>query len=288
MSIIQHHRTWPAALVAALACIVSSSTGTVFAAGATGLPVIVRPCDVAGNQLDGPGYFVVTAASGSTTQLYALLGNKSHEKAVVSIVPVDGATGIYGGVTARLASQPRQLVGSWIHLSASKVMLDPDKGQVVSFTLQVPKHTKPGQYVGALTAFVPARDTRRGTGFAFTVQTRLADDVVVTVPGPQSSGFQSAGVKTQRRTDGTYVIAHIKNTGTMMLKGSGYLWIWLRGQRAAVLARLMSVDTTLPHTTANYPLFLGMHPRPGRYAFKLKLWWNGGHSMENGNMRIWR
>lgn len=282
---MKRYRTWIVTL-SSLMSIISMSAGTAFASGATGLPVIVRPCDASGNQLDGPGYFVVTAAPGSTTQLYALVGNKSHDKAKVSIVPVDAATGVYGGVTARLASQPRHEVGRWIHLSTGKVSLAPNQGQVVSFTLHVPKHTRPGQYVGALTAFVPAGVTQRGRGFAFTVQTRLADDVVVTVPGPQSWRFKPAGVRAQRRTVGTYVIARIKNTGTMMLNGWGYLWIWQWGRKSPVLARALHLDTTLPYTSVHYPLLLALHPRAGRYTFKLRVAWNGDHAVQHGIFQV--
>ncbi len=211
-------RTWLLSLLA-LASVVPASSGAVFAAGATGLPVIVRPCDVNGNELNGPGYFVVKAKPGSTTHLYALVGNKSNQRAVVSLVPVDAATGVYGGVTAQLASQPRRTVGAWLRVSAHKVKLGPNKGRVVPFTLNVPKHTRPGQYVGALTSFVPSHDTKHGKGFAFTVQTRLADDVVVTVPGPRRWGFQIRGINIQHRTIGTYVISRVRNSGTMMLKG---------------------------------------------------------------------
>lgn len=269
-----------------VACVPFASRGIAFAAGATGLPVIVRPADAQGNELNGPGYFVVTARPGSTTHLYALVGNRSQQKAVVSIVPVDAATGVYGGVTAQLASQPRHRVGAWIHISTRKVKLGPDKGQIVPFALKVPKHTHPGQYVGALTAFVPSNVTKRGHGFAFTVQTRLADDVVVTVPGPRRWGFQIHGIRVQHRTIGTYVIARVRNSGTMMLKGWGYLWVWAPGQKKPVLAKPLTIDTTLPHTMVGYPLELGLHPRPGRYGFKLKVWWTGGKLVRSGNVQV--
>lgn len=283
---MQRYRRCLAALLAGLACLTPLSTQASLAAGETGLPVVIHPSDINGNETSGPGYFELTATPGSTTKLYALVGNKSHQKAVVSIVPVDGGTGVYGGITAKLSSDPRRVVGSWIHLLVHRVKLDPYKAQVVSFTLHVPTHTAPGQYVGALTAMVPAHDVQRGRGFAFTVQTRLADDVVVTVPGPQTWQFQPKGVTAQKRTVGTYVIAHIKNSGSMMLRGWGYLWLWQQGRRNPVLAIPLHLDTTLPHTMTNYPLQLGKHPRPGRYAFELKVWWNGGKSVQHGSMRI--
>lgn len=279
------HRTWLLSLVA-IASVVPASSSAAFAAGATGLPVIVRPSDVNGNELAGPGYFVVKAKPGSTTHLYALLGNKSNQRAVVSFVPVDAATGVYGGVTARLATQPRRMVGAWLHVSKHKVALGPNRGQVVPFTLSVPRHTRPGQYVGALTAFVPSNDTKHGKGFAFTVQTRLADDVVVTVPGPKRWGFQIKGISTQRRTIGTYTVVHVRNSGTMMLKGWGYLWAWRAGEKKPVLSKPLRIDTTLPHTMVGYPLLLGLHPKPGYYSFKLKVWWKGGRALYHKGIRI--
>jgi hypothetical protein len=119
-----------------------------------------------------------------------------------------------------------------------------------------------------------------------TVQTRLADDVVVTVPGPQSWKFKPAGVSAQHRTVGTYVVAHVKNTGTMMLKGWGYLWIWQPGRKSPVLAKPLHLDTTLPYTSASYPMLLALHPRPGRYAFKLKVSWNGGQAVQHGSFQV--
>ncbi len=285
MRIMRLSRIWLLSILA-VAALVPASSGAVFAAGATGLPVIIRPSDSHGIQLSGPGYFVVTARPGSSTHLYALVGNKSQQRAIVSLVPVDAATGVYGGVTARLASQPRRLVGSWLRIATRKVKLGPDKGQVVPFTLRVPKHTRPGQYVGALTAFVPSNVTKRGRGFAFTVQTRLADDIVVTVPGPKRWGFRIKGISTQRRTIGTYAIVHVRNSGTMMLKGWGYLWAWRAGQKRPVLSKPLRIDTTLPHTVVRYPLILGLHPKPGYYSFKLKVWWKGGRGIYHGGIRI--
>lgn len=274
------------ALVIAIACLASLPSGAAFAAGATGLPVIVRPSDANGNELPGPGYYQITATPGSTTQLYALVGNKAHQPAVISVIPVDAATGVYGGVTAKLASQPCREVGTWIHLSQRRVKLGPDKGTVVPFTLTVPKYTRPGQYLGALTAFVPSNKTRRGKDFDLTVQTRLADDVVVTVPGPQRWRFTIAGVSSKRRTSGTYLIARIKNSGSMMLKGSGYLWVWQPGRRKPILAKPLHIETTLPHTMVRYPLRLGLHPRPGRYSYKLSVRWTAGRTKHRGTIRI--
>lgn len=279
-------RSWLVMLLAGSAALTSIPAASVFAAGATGLPVIIRPADANGDPLPGPGYYQVSARPGSMVRLYALVGNKSQQKAVISIVPVDAATGVYGGVTAKLASQPQRQVGTWIHLPIRKLRLGPNKGQVVPFTVTVPKHTRPGQYVGALTAFVPSRTTKRGHGFAFTVQTRLADDVVVTVPGPKRWGFQIQGIRLQRRTIGTYLLSQIRNHGTMLLHGRGYLWVWGPGQKHPILAQALHIGTTLPRTTVQYPIELGLHPRAGRYHYQLKVWWTGGRTTQAGSISI--
>ncbi|HZU11251.1 MAG TPA: hypothetical protein VFB58_00280 [Chloroflexota bacterium] len=275
-----------AALLIGAAWLVPAAAGIVNAAGATGLPVSLRPSDAAGNLLPGPGYFRFTAAAGTTTQLYALVGNPSHRTGEIRIVPVDAATGVYGGVTARLASQPRRHAGRWIHLAMTRVTLHPDRGEVVPFTVTVPASARPGQYVAALTAFTPSQDTARGRDFAVTVQTRLADFVVITVPGAEHRAFRLRGLSVQRRTASTYVIAYIHNSGTMMLHGWGYLWVWGPRHKNPILSRALAIGTTLPHSTAQYPIELGAHPLRGVYSYHLKVWWRGGMVTRHAAFRV--
>lgn len=275
-----------AALLLGLAAVTPTLPAPAMAAGGTGLAVTVRPSDATGNLLPGPGYFRITATPGSVTQLYALVGNPTHQTGRISIVPVDAATGVYGGVTAMLASQPKRHVARWVHLSVHKVTLRSDRGEVVPFTVTVPRRTRPGQYVGALTASTPSHDTVRSRHVAITVQTRLADFIVITVPGKHRRGFRLRGVGTQIRTTSTYLLAYVHNAGNVMLHGWGYLWVWQPGRRHPILSVPLHIDNTLPGTTVKYPIHLGRRPRPGRYGWVLKVWWHGGTIRRHGEVTI--
>jgi hypothetical protein len=247
--------------------------------------VVLTPSDSRGNELNGSGYFEVTAVPGSTTTLYALVGNVQHHKVGIDITPVDARSGVYGGVSYDLPQQRHAAVGAWIATSLKRVALAPQKATVVTLTLHVPAGTSSGQYVGGVTAYVPTTATVRGSGRhngAIQLQLRRVVAVVVTVLGPAFGRFSIGSVKAKHRPDAYYLITHIHNTGTMLLKGQGHLWVWRQGVRKALVSSALSVDTTLPHTTVHYPLFWSRNPPPGTYRYNVVLAWNGGRCTKTG------
>src|SRR5437588_9484914 len=72
-------------------------------ASAAGLPkgggVGLEPSDAQGNEISDPGYYEVTAAPGSVTTLYALVGNVQKHRVRITMTPVDARSGVYGGVS---------------------------------------------------------------------------------------------------------------------------------------------------------------------------------------------
>jgi hypothetical protein len=245
--------------------------------------VILQPSDQAGNQIPGPGYFQITAAPGSSTQLYAIVGNVGKTRFTVSIVPVDARSGVYGGVSYNLPQQKRKRVGAWIALSTSRVVVHPGRASVVAFTVRVPASTAPGQYVGGLTAFVPAPRSGPPSGphqrsGAIILQLRRIVAVVVTIPGPAYGRFAVSRVNPKQRPDAVYLIAHIRNTGTILLKGQGTLWMWKQGRKSPVLTKKLLLDTTVPQTTVLYPILWARHPANGVYHVTIQVSWDGGHT----------
>jgi hypothetical protein len=244
------------------------------AADSAPVPLILRPSDVKGNPVQGPGYFVFDAKAGSTTSLYAFVGDLGKTGAPVKLVPVDATSAATGGISYNLPQQPRKAVGAWIALGITKAKLDPNKGMVVPFTVHVPAKTKPGQYVGALTAYVPAPKAHRHGAIAIQLQTRVVDALVVTVPGPQYARFAIGRIYAVRApTSMYYVTIGIRNTGNVMLKGQGWLWVSQPGTKGTVLQTKLNIDTTIPHTVAKYPVGWSAHPQPGRYRADVLVWW---------------
>jgi hypothetical protein len=245
------------------------------AAGA-GANITLRPSDAQGNVVSGPGYFDFTAAPGSLTTLYALVGNEGGQAGTAKVIPVDARSGVFGGISYNLPQQSRHGVGAWVKLPGSTFPLDPSKGVVVPFTVKIPAGTKPGQYVGALTAYVPISGKKKGGVGGVQVQRRVVNAIEVTVPGPLRAAFSVTGVGSQRRPDGIYILVHLLNTGNVLLKGQGYLWINDNHTNKLVMSKPIGLDTTVPKTGVDYPLYFGYRPKTGTYRYSVKLSWNGG------------
>ena len=75
--------TWVrAAALAVLLFSLVPGTGRAHRLGAdpSQIPLTLRPSDAQGNPIAGPGYFDFNAASGTTTSLYAIVGNEGVQK----------------------------------------------------------------------------------------------------------------------------------------------------------------------------------------------------------------
>ena len=248
--------------------------------------VSLRPADAQGHEVSGPGYFVLTARPGSTTRLYALVGNNGRASATISLVPVDARSGVYGGISLDLPNEPRRDVGSWVTLGRRSVALKPGKGAVIPLSVRVPARTRPGQYIGGLTAFVPISTRQQRAGLSITVQTRVALGILVTIPGSRAAHLALRGVGIERRPGVTYLIVHLRNSGNTLLKGWGHLWIWRVGSAHPIMDTALTLATTVPQTVVDYPIGWRRGPFPGQYTFSLTVWWKGGQVMQHGSFRV--
>lgn len=249
--------------------------------------VVLQPSDSSGNPISTPGYFQITAAGGSSTTLYALVGNAGKQSSVVSVVPVDARSGVYGGISYNLPQQRSTHVGRWIRLSAGRIAVRPGRAGIERITVNVPAGTHPGQYIGGLTAFVPVARAKSSRGphqrdGSIVLQLRRVVAVVVTVPGPTVSRFKISQVNPKQRPDAVYLIAHVRNIGGTLLKGQGHVWMWKLGARRPVLSATLHVDTTVPGTTVLYPILWSKQPAPGRYTVRATMTWTGGRFTQNG------
>ena len=73
----------------------------------------------------------------------AVLRNLTDQAITVSLAPVDGTTGLYGGVTYALPTDEIKAVGSWITLSDTQVDLGPAESKNVHFTVATCPITRP-------------------------------------------------------------------------------------------------------------------------------------------------
>jgi hypothetical protein len=143
--------------------------------------VSLQPATAKGTRTTGPGYFVLHIQAGKARRLNALLANHSTGRATLEVAPVDAVPDASGNFSYGLAGARLRMVGAWIQLSRTTFKLKSGASARIAFTLQVPRQTRPGTYVGALTVFVPLPKHIVSRGATIQVQTRLADAIVVTV-----------------------------------------------------------------------------------------------------------
>jgi hypothetical protein len=260
------------------------------ATGLSGLAIELRPSDAQGSVLPGDGYYQVVAQPGETVQLYAFVGNRGRQPAGIDLVPVDAASGEYGAISYDLPGQRRRMVGAWVTLSHRWVSLAPDQGIVVPFTVHVPHTARSGQYIGGLSAFVPAPKAAARHGIGLTVQTRILDAIEVTIPGGSKAQLRVTGLTATYRSNAMYVLVHIRNTGTVLLKGRGYLWVYAPHSSKPWIHRSFALDTTVPGTDVHYPLHWAHRVPPGPYRYSVVVSWSGGAYGDSAatDVLLWR
>lgn len=273
----------------AAAGLLALAGGTVHAAAPPPpvVPITLFPSDASGNRIVQPGYWKFTAAPGTKTKVYAVVGDPTHTATTVRVDPIDAADAIGGGLAYRLPTAPRKLVGSWIRLPKNSYHLDPKKGDVIAFTVAVPTGTKPGDYVGGVSAYVPNSKSQKNGNVAITVQPRIVTAVEVTVPGPRHSALKAANVKPLLLAGReTYIAAHIKNVGNTLLGGNVYVWLYKHGQRKPIIYNALNITNSLAHSTVTFEIPWTKKPAPGVYRWSLKANWNGGSSSATGSFTI--
>jgi hypothetical protein len=246
------------------------------AAGRPATSIELRPSDAQGNVLAGQGYYQLVARPGATVRLYAFVGNRGRQQAGIDLVPVDATSGEYGAISYDLPKQARRMVGAWVTLSHRWVSLGPDRGMVVPFSVHVPSTARSGQYIGGLSAFVPAPRARAEHGIGLTVQTRVLDAIEITIPGRTRAALGVVGAKARYRSNDLYVLVHLRNTGTVLLKGQGYLWVYAAHRSTPWIHRSFAIDTTVPGTSIYYPLRWAHRVPAGEYRYAVSVTWGAG------------
>jgi len=250
-------------------------------------PVMLRPSDANGNELSGPGYWVLTANPGTTVNMFAYVGNMGSGKSDISVVPVDARSGPFGGVSYNLPQEQRATVGSWVHLSSAVAHLDTGRATIIPFTIQIPHDARPGQYLGALTAFVPVHTaSTTGRGASLTVQPRVVTAIEITIPGATYARLKVAGLQAQQIPHGLFIVIHIQNNGTALTPGQGSLWVYRVGQSKPIVKATLNIGTTVPHTTVNYPIRWQLQQPVGQYHFRVDLRWVKGQTSSRGDFTL--
>ena len=233
----------------------------------------------------GRGYFTLRLRPAAPCVVRVVVSNTGTTILRVTSYAVDAEPITMGGVGFGRRSDRRSMVGRWITLEPSSVVVAPGKSRVVVASIQVPRGQAPGQYVGGLAfenQLVRTTDPQvrassgkkarahRMASFLIDIHYRQVIPVVITVSGDPRLSVRIDGVALINASWGSRATIAVHNAGAMLWNGAGTLRIQGPGMARAALP--FTIDTILPGARAQVPVPL---PRKdlaaGSYYLRISL-----------------
>ena len=221
-------------------------------------------------------YFVLSSKAGTTQQNGIRITNTGSATGTVTLYAVDATTGQNSGLVYNPQNAPRNDVGAWIQLEQQQLTLTPGQSQIVPFQVNTPRDAWSGQHIGGIVASsIVQASTQQHNTFHVNVQNLSIVAVQVTVAGPQTEQLAATDVRAGGANGYQNLLVGLSNTGTTLLKPYGTLQVTdSQGHVRQTIA--VKLDTFLPRTTINYPIYMQKTPlTAGTYTVKVQL--NYGH-----------
>jgi hypothetical protein len=214
-------------------------------------------------------YFNLTIKSGESSTQKALLANTGSVSQHLVIYVTNAHTADNGGFTADVRGAPANAVTSWIDLPDVAVTVEPGKGVEQSFTIVVPKDTKPGQYITAIAG--EEADVSGIEGSSNLLQKlRYVIPVFITVPGETTAGFSLGDPVLTAASDGLQVVVPIQNTGDMRVRPKGDIAIiGSDGKRIASIP--VEMQSVYAHDSTTLTVGAAGSFPPGKYSVTVSL-----------------
>jgi hypothetical protein len=227
-------------------------------------------------------YFVFNASPGATVQGAARVVNASGAAGNVTIAAVDATTGQTSGAVYLSPTDPKHDVGAWVTVAPSQLTLAPHQSADVSFTVRVPAGARAGQHLGGLVATPSALRSSTLThraGHTFRVNVREISIVAVQVnlPGPPVQKVTVTGLTAAGRPGYQTLLIGISNAGNTLVKGNGRLIVSAAGG-GQVLNQAFALDTLVPQTSIQFPVYTQKRLPAGQYSGAVQLSYGSGHS----------
>jgi hypothetical protein len=230
---------------------------------------------------DHQPYFILNLRPGTVVLDRVRVTNVTSTTGQVQLFGVDATTGQTSGAVYLSQSAPRRDVGKWIALSTHSLTLGPHQSAVVSFTVRVPRGVRAGQHLGGLVAAplapVSTHVTHRAKSvFRVQIHEIAVVGVLVNLPGPQVQRLQITGVSASGHPGYQTLLIGLANPGDTLLKGAGRIAVDKLGAGAAV-SRSFALDTFVPQTRIQYPLYLRRRLAAGRYRARIEIVYGRQH-----------
>ncbi len=224
-------------------------------------------------------YFILNGKPDTTVQNGIRVKNTGAARGTVTLYAVDATTGQNSGLVYNAQDVPSHDVGSWLHLAQQQLTLAPGQSQDVPFQVSIPKGARPGQHIGGIVAKSVVQASTQKSTFHVDVQSLSIVAVQLNVAGPQADRLEMTEVQASGANGYQNLLIHLSNTGTTLLKPHGTLQV-LDAQGNILQKLTVKLDTFLPDTTINYPVYMQSHPlEAGTYTIDLQLAYGHQHML---------
>ncbi len=227
------------------------------------------------------GYFTFSAAPGASIQESITLSNPGTAPIKLMVAPVDAITSQRSGPGYLGLDDQRKEVGTWIQFETNELTVSPQKQVDVKFTVKVPANVKNGQHLGGIVvqpvAATPDANATTSTGSSFgaTTVTRNVIAVMVTVGTEKfNPSIKIEGVQIKDVEGSPTITISLNNDGPILAQPKGDLTI-TDASGKVVLNNKLSLESLVPQTSIDYPIFSELTKTPGTYNVKASLDFGG-------------
>ncbi|MBV9709755.1 MAG: DUF3324 domain-containing protein [Ktedonobacteraceae bacterium] len=250
-----------------------------------GQPVIgLQPAYTNPNQPTSRAYFIFKLNPGARIQNAVRVTNSGTVTGSATLYGTDATTGETSGAIYLDKTARRQDVGSWITLGRSALTLAPGQSILVPFEVTLPKNVRSGEHLGGIGMEVMPLGNRPkipvGKVNSVQINTRIVTVIAVEVilPGAPVEELSATGVEAGGENGYQSLQIALHNTGTMMLKPSGTMEV-MDGNGVLLQTLPLKLDTFLPMTSINYPVYLKKALGAGNYQAALTLTYGNDHTL---------
>jgi len=166
--------------------------------------------------------FSVEMAPGESKTLTMVLENPGTQP--INLHSYSSSVGVAPNGGLLLSPEGAELTGAsaWMSFEPVTQVVDPGQSQEVSFSIDVPDNTPPGEYVNAVAVeTVDAFDVQGSSNIKQRLRKVLA--VYVIVPGPTEAKLSFGEPVVELRARGPMIVIPVQNTGNVRTRGEGTL-----------------------------------------------------------------
>lgn len=215
--------------------------------------------------------FEIDANPGDSFADRIILSNKSDVEREFFLYSSDAYNTEGGFYSLRLPNDQGEMpeltgVGKWTTIPLTSIKVEPGKGKIIPFTIQLPKNAPPGEHWGGIVAIPSDSVQDNSSGINITTKNALGVRIVLNVAGDQRTKISIGDINVSTgqawaspfaSTQKTKISYRISNTGNLSVTGDVSLVIRDVANRVVLRKKLPSLQVLVPGSSVKFSDELG-------------------------------